>query len=109
MEYVVPTKVPETPAQQAHRGKSVTAMVLGITSLVLVWVPLVGLILAIIGFSMSISNRRYAAANGFREHGMNTAGYICGLIGLIAGILVILLYAVMIVAGFLVSNMYSIM
>jgi len=94
MEQVVTPKAPETPEQRIHRDKSVTAMVLGIASLVVVWFPLIGLILSIVGFSMSSSNRRYAAANGFPENSMNTAGYVCSLVGLIAGILTLLLVVV---------------
>ena len=104
MEYYVPPKAPETLEQRTHRGKAVTAMVLGIASLVVVWFPLVGLILSIIGFSMSSSNRRYASANGFPENSMNTAGYVCSLVGLIAGILTIVLVVVVIAGLIAVSG-----
>ena len=44
---------PLTPEQQAHNKSSVTAMVLGIVSLVVTWLPLVGLVLAIVGLTTS--------------------------------------------------------
>jgi len=89
--------VPLTPEQQSHNKSSVTAMVLGIVSLVLTGFPLVGLVLAIVGLSMSKSNRKFAEAHGFKENNMNTAGYVTSVVGLIAGILSILA-AVLIIA-----------
>lgn len=76
-----------TPEQQAHNKSSVTAMVLGIVSLVVTWFPVVGLVLAIVGLTMSRSNRRFAETHGFKENSMNTAGYVTSVVGLIAGIL----------------------
>ena len=80
-----------TPEQQQHNKSAVTAMVLGIVGLVITWFPVVGLVLSIVGFSIARSNRRYAAEHGFKENSMNEAGYVCGLIGMIAGILMIVL------------------
>ena len=86
-----------TPEQQ-HNKSAVTAMVLGIVGLVITWFPVVGLVLSIVGFTIARSNRRYAAEHGLKENSMNEAGYVCGLIGLIAGILMIIL-TVLIVVG----------
>ena len=91
---------PLTPEQQSHNKQSVTAMVLGIVSLVVVWFPLVGLVLAIIGLTMSRSNRRFADAHGFKENSMNTAGYVTSVVGLILGIITILVTILIIVLGF---------
>jgi uncharacterized membrane protein YkgB len=88
-----------TPEQQSHNKQSVTAMVLGIVSLVVVWFPLVGLVLAIVGLTMSRSNRRFAEAHGFKENSMNTAGYVTSVVGLIGGILAILITLLIIVFG----------
>ena len=79
-----------TPEQQAHNKSAVTAMVLGIVSLVLTGLPLIGLVLAIVGLTMSKSNRKFAEAHGFKENSMNTAGYVTSIVGLVAGILSIL-------------------
>ena len=86
-----------TPEQQAHNKSAVTAMVLGIVSLVLTGLPLVGLVLAIVGLTMSKSNRKFAEAHGFKENSMNTAGYVTSIVGLVAGILSILV-AILVVA-----------
>ena len=83
--------VPLTPEQQSHNKSSVTAMVLGIVSLVVTWFPIVGLVLAIVGLTMSRSNRKFAEAHGFKENSMNTAGYVTSVVGLIAGILTIVI------------------
>lgn len=88
---------PLTPEQQTHNKSALTAMVLGIVGLVSTWFPVVGLVLSIVGFSIARSNRRYAAAHGLKENSMNEAGYVCGLIGLIAGIVVIILTVLVIV------------
>ena len=91
--------VPLTPEQQSHNKSSVTAMVLGIVSLVVTWFPVVGLVLAIIGLTMSRSNRRFAEAHGFKENSMNTAGYVTSVVGLIAGILSIVVTILVIAFG----------
>ena len=88
-----------TPEQQ-HNKSAVTAMVLSIIGLVITWFPIVGLVLSIVGFSIARSNRRYAAEHGLKENSMNEAGYVCGLIGLIAGILTILLTILVVVGVF---------
>lgn len=90
---------PLTPEQQAHNKSSVTAMVLGIVSLVVTWFPVVGLVLAIVGLTMSRSNRRFAEAHGFKENSMNTAGYVTSVVGLIAGILSIVVTLLVIAFG----------
>jgi len=90
---------PLTPEQQSHNKQSVTAMVLGIVSLVVVWFPLVGLVLAIVGLTMSRSNRKFAEAHGFKENSMNTAGYVTSIVGLIAGIITILITLLVIALG----------
>ena len=91
--------VPLTPEQQSHNKSSVTAMVLGIVSLVVTWLPIVGLVLAIVGLTMSRSNRRFAEAHGFKENSMNTAGYVTSVVGLIAGILSIVVTILVIAFG----------
>ena len=93
---------PLTPEMQSHNKSSVTAMVLGIVSLVVTWLPLVGLVLAIIGLTMSRSNRKFAEAHGFKENSMNTAGYVTSVVGLIAGILTIIVTILVIAFGFVV-------
>ena len=90
---------PLTPEQQAHNKSSVTAMVLGIVSLVVTWLPSVGLVLAIVGLTMSRSNRKFAEAHGLKENSMSTAGYVTSIVGLVAGILAILVAILVIAFG----------
>ena len=90
---------PLTPEQQSHNKQSVTAMVLGIVSLVVTWFPFVGLVLAIVGLTMSRSNRKFAEAHGFKENSMNTAGYVTSIVGLVAGVLTIVLTVAIVVAS----------
>ncbi len=89
-----------TPEQQSHNKQSVTAMVLGIVSLVVTWFPVIGLVLAIVGLTMSRSNRKFAAAHGLKENSMNTAGYVTSIVGLVLGILTILVTLLVIAFGF---------
>ena len=93
---------PLTPEQQSHNKQSITAMVLGIVSLVVTWFPVIGLVLAIVGLTMSRSNRRFAEAHGFKENSMNTAGYVTSIVGLVLGILTIIVTVLVIVFGFVV-------
>ena len=93
---------PLTPEQQAHNKSSVTAMVLGIVSLIVTWFPIIGLVLAIVGLTMSRSNRKFAEAHGFKENSMNTAGYVTSIVGLVLGILTIIVTVLVIVFGFVV-------
>ena len=90
---------PLTPEQQSHNKQSITAMVLGILSIVVTWFPFVGLVLAIVGLTMSRSNRKFAEAHGFKENSMNTAGYVTSVVGLVAGILAIIVTVLIIVFG----------
>ena len=78
-----------TPDEQVHKKDAVTAMVCGIIGLVLSWygvVAIAGLVLSIIGFVRAKKNRAFAQEKGIKENGMNNAGYICGLIGLILSV-----------------------
>jgi len=88
-----------TPEQQAHNKNAVTAMVLGIVSLVVTWLPIVGLVLAIVGLTMIRSNRRFAEAHGFKENSMNTAGYVTSIVGLVAGVIAILVTILVVAFG----------
>ena len=90
-----------TPDEQLHKKDAVTAMVCGIIGLVLSWYgifSIAGLVLSIIGFVRAKKNREFARARGIRENGMNNAGYICGLIGIIISSIAIVVSILAIVA-----------
>ncbi len=70
-----------------HHGQAIASMVLGILSLVFIWVPYVGCILALIAVALSA-----ACINGGTDgessstRGMAIAGLVTGILGLIAGL-----------------------
>lgn len=77
-----------TPNEAQHKKDATTAMILSIVGLGLTLLPalnIAGFILSIIGYVRSRSNRAFAATQGIAENNMNSAGYVCGLIGVIAG------------------------
>ena len=71
-------------------GSAIAGMVCGILSIVLWWFPIVGLVLGIVGTSMSgkaLSDISKGIADG---KGMAIAGLVCGIIGLIASLILTL-------------------
>lgn len=67
-------------------GKAIASMVLGILSLVLCYVPVLGLILALVGLPLGVSAMRGLPA-GQSGRGMAIAGVTMGIIGLVIGLL----------------------
>ena len=64
-------------------GAAIAGMVCGILSIILWWFPVIGLVLAIVGTSVSgkaISNVNKGNASG---KGMAIAGLVCGIVGLV--------------------------
>ncbi|MEG1524468.1 MAG: hypothetical protein RRZ24_01670 [Clostridia bacterium] len=100
-----------SPVEVEHRRKAITAMILGIIGVSIFFLPILniaGLIVSIIGFVKARENRRFADTNGIKEISMNTAGYICGLIGIIIGAIGIILSFLFIVAvGLFTINIVS--
>ncbi len=64
---------------------AVGSMVCGIISLVMFWVPVVGLVLGIIAIVLSNKARRDAVENPDLPTGMATAGLVMGIIGTVIG------------------------
>ena len=67
-------------------GAAIAGMVCGILSIILWWFPIIGLVLAIVGTSVSgkaISDVNKGKASG---KGMAIAGLVCGIIGLVFSI-----------------------
>ena len=90
-----------SPTEQAHKEKATTAMVLGIIGVSIFFLPIIniaGFVLSIIALVKAKENRRFALDNGIKENGMNTAGYICGIIGIIVGALSLLVTILIIIA-----------
>ena len=81
-------------------------MILGITSLVLFFLPVLNvasLIVAIVGLSKAKKNRAFAASNAIKEDSMNTAGYVCSICGIVFSGLSILFWILAILAFFTVA------
>lgn len=64
-------------------GTGVGAMVCGILSLVLCWLPIVGLVLGIVATILGGKGRRTLPPD---KRGMALAGFIMGIIGMVIGI-----------------------
>ena len=88
-----------TPAER-HRRTSVTAMIFSIVGVAIFFLPIIniaGFILSIIGFVKAKNNRLLAERNRIPENNMNTAAYIIGIIGIIAGAIGVLIVILSIV------------
>ncbi|MBQ2770815.1 MAG: hypothetical protein IJF41_06215 [Clostridia bacterium] len=84
-----------------HKDKSVTNLIFGIVSLVISALPLFsigGIVFGALALKRSAENKSFALTNGLTENGMNTAGYVTGLIGLILSAIFTVLYVLAIVA-----------
>lgn len=75
------------PGEKAS-GKSIAALILGIASLVLCFIPLLNIILGFIGMIMGIGQRRALSRGEItaKSSGMATGGMITGIIGIVVGI-----------------------
>lgn len=104
--YQQPYQYQQQATQQGTPAKNngVAALVCGIIGLCLCWIPFIGLVLPIIALALGNSSRK-ALPDG--ERGMATAGWICGLIGLIITA-IILIYSIAIigVAASACSSLY---
>ena len=85
-------------SQQESAPGAVGSMVCGIISIVVCWLPFVGLILGIIALVLSGKARRAAADEpGRYATGMATAGLVCGIIGTVLGGLYLIYWVVAVV------------
>lgn len=69
--------------ENPSKGKSITAMVLGIVALVFCWIYIwnaVSIVLSIVAIILAVSARKQS---GDTKNGMATAGLICGIIALV--------------------------
>jgi hypothetical protein len=73
-------------------GFAVAGMVLGICALVFCWFPFVNWILALLGIIFSILGLTKAKKVEGRGKGMAIAGLICGILGALMGVMIVLLF-----------------
>lgn len=75
--------VPEEHMEHVGRMDSVAGLVLGILSIVLGWVPVIGLACGIVGIVLSAKARRRTMTRSYK--GMGTAGLVLSIIGTVSG------------------------
>ncbi len=81
--------------QPESSGTGVGAMVCGIISLVLCWIPIVGLVLGIVAVVLGGKGRQTLPPD---KRGMALAGFIMGIIGMVIGIIMLIAMIVALVA-----------
>lgn len=88
-------------ADFTHKDKAVTAMIFGIVSILTAFAPLLSIASIIFGavaLKKSGENKRFALEKGIPENGMNSAGYVTGLVGVILGSIMTLIYLLILAA-----------
>lgn len=82
-----PYQTPHGPPQsQEGNGIAIAAMVLGIISLVLFWIPFLGLICGVLGAIFGFVGLGKSNRIGGKGKGMAIAGLVCGIIGTLIGV-----------------------
>lgn len=79
-------------------GIAVTGMVLGIISIVLCWVPVLGLGLAIAGLILGVKGLKSSSNLNGKGKGMGIAGISCGAVGTVFSVmyLIVWIFAVLV-------------
>lgn len=72
------------------KGQAVASMVCGILSLVLSWLPIGGLVLAILGTAFGGLVLKKVGRGQAGGKGMAIAGLVCGIVGIVVGLIVTL-------------------
>lgn len=93
--YVPVVAAPLSPETALMRRRATTAMVLGIIACVVAWYPLfsiAAIVMGAIAISKANQVRAHFESLGQLPPGTSTAGKVTGIIGLIAGILMTILY-----------------
>ena len=86
---------------------SVAALVCGIISIVISWVPIAGLVLGIISLMQASKAKRIAASDPeqFDQGGMRVGGFVCGIIGTVfSGLYSCYWVLIIVVLGAVVTN-----
>ncbi|WP_436492153.1 DUF4190 domain-containing protein [Actinokineospora sp. HUAS TT18] len=81
------------PAAQPQNGLGTAGFVTGLIGLILFWVPLIGLVLAIIGVSLSGVGLAKANRGEANNKGLAIAGLVCGTVALVILLIAFLAYA----------------
>jgi len=73
-------------------GLAVAGMVLGILALVGFWIPFADLLLGFLAIGLSWAGIVQSGKPGYTGHGMAVAGLICGILGVLPAIIVMLFF-----------------
>ena len=79
-------------AKAKSNGYGIASLVLGIVSVVIFWIPLIGLVPGILSLIFANKQKR------IYPNGITTAGFILGIVGIVLGELYNLVYLLMIIA-----------
>ena len=88
-----------------HKDRAVTALIFGIVSLLTAFLPVLsvaGIVFGALAVAKGSKNRHFANEKAIPENGMNVAGFVMGLIGLILSAIMTLVYLFAIAAAFFV-------
>jgi hypothetical protein len=80
-----PAGVPQQPQQQGGNGLAVAGLVMGILSLVLFWIPFLGILLGLLGLIFGGIGIGRANKVG-KGKGMAIAGLVMGILGVLLGL-----------------------
>ena len=69
------------PEQQANNGLGIVSIILGVISIVLCWLPILGLAAGIIGIFLAVKQRKLTA------DGLGTAGLVVSIIGTVFSVI----------------------
>lgn len=78
---------PQPAASPATNGAAVAALIVGIASVLLFWIPLLGPLLGLVAIVLAVVGIRGARTRAGGGKGMAIGGLIAGILGLIVGVL----------------------
>lgn len=82
----------------------ITALVLGISSIILCWIPVLGFILSIVGLIVSIVANKKRSEHNEDGKGFVITGIVCSIVGTVLGIIISVVLLLTVVASLFVFN-----
>lgn len=80
------------PAPQTSNGVGIAALVVGIVSLFVWWIPFLGLVVAVVAVVLGIVGIRKASRGAASNKGMAIAGLVTGALGLVASLIITIFF-----------------
>ncbi len=81
--------------EQQSNGKGVASLILGIASIVLCWISIIGLASGIVGLILAIKQKKVF------PNGMATAGLVTSIVGIVFSLFVTVIFVLVIITGLL--------